>query len=80
MRRVERLWIQAMEEGIDDRLVKVLVRLKILKRETWRQYMEASHTKLLKHREDKWKRQANPVDRKTPFMSYCSTRNQTNEN
>jgi len=53
MRKIERLWIKALETGIDDKLVKFLTALKVVKNEAWLSYMHGSHEALIKHRNER---------------------------
>lgn len=63
MRRVERLWFRAMEEGVDDRLLKFLSKLRIITKETWTSYMSASHSALIQHRNEKAMRRSRAESR-----------------
>lgn len=53
MKRVERLWFRALELGVDDKLVALLCKLKVVKADVWRQYQETSHLSLIEYRRQK---------------------------
>lgn len=53
MKKIERLWIKALEQGIDDKLVNLLAQLSILNREAWRYYMQSSHEVLMNYRNER---------------------------
>ena len=53
MRKIERLWIKAIEQGIDDKLINLLAQLSILNREVWRHYMQSSHEILMNYRNER---------------------------
>lgn len=59
MRRVDRLWIQAIDQGIDDKVVQLLAKLQVLKTNAWRSYMQESHTRLIEYRAEKARRKSN---------------------
>lgn len=58
MKRVKRNWFKALEEGIDDKLINFLVKLKVIKSNVWREYQQNSHNELIKFREEQWRKQA----------------------
>ena len=53
MRRVDRLWIRAIELGIDDNLVNLLAKLRVIKNKEWVHFKEVSHVKLIEYRNAK---------------------------
>lgn len=53
MRKIDRLWIKAVEQGVDDKLVNMLAKLNVLNREAWRNYMQLSHEALMNYRNER---------------------------
>lgn len=53
MRKVDRLWIKAMELGIDDSLVNLLAKLCVIDNKDWVHFKEVSHIKLIEYRNAK---------------------------
>lgn len=50
MKKYDRLWFKALEEGIDERLISLLCKLKVVKADAWRHFKETSHIKLIEYR------------------------------
>lgn len=62
MRKVDRLWMQAIELGIDDKLVRFLTKLRAVSRQTWGEFQHDSHEVLYKFQrerdEKRWRKQS----------------------
>ena len=53
MKRVQRLWFRALELGIDDKLVNLLSKLRVVKNEAWLDFKTQSHLSLIEYRKAK---------------------------
>lgn len=71
MKRVERLWFKALELGIDDKLINLLSKLRVINADVRWQYQEISHLGLIEYRrrkEEKRSRQS-ARDYSTPYRA-----------
>lgn len=62
MNKIKRLWIEAANEGIDNRLINVLGRLKVFPTRKWNEYVDDCTARIFKARREEMDRMARHID------------------
>ena len=75
MKRVKRLWMKAMDQGIDDRFVRFLVQLRVVNKEQFVEYRKETHPVLMRYQQEQWEKRARSESRVSSHTFERAPRN-----